>query len=104
MKNEALQEFKEVQKLLRSLTQKKANWNGHIFRINCLLKYVIEGEIEGTGRRGRRRKQPLEDHKGKERYWRLKEEALALSLWRTLWKRQWTCLKTDYVMMMMSAK
>jgi hypothetical protein len=27
--------------------KKKANWIGHIFRRNCLLKYVIEGQIEG---------------------------------------------------------
>jgi len=68
--------------------------------MNCLLKYVIDGAIEGTGRRGRRRKQTLDDHKGKRGYWKLKEEALALTLWRTLWKRLWTCLKTDYMMMM----
>ena len=62
------------------MTQKKANWSGHIFRMNCLLKYVIEGKIEGMGRRGRRRKQPLDDRKGKKRYWKLKDEALALTL------------------------
>jgi len=32
----------------------KANWVGHILRRNCLLKYIIEGKIEGrievTGR------------------------------------------------------
>jgi len=26
----------------------KANWIGHIFRRNCLLKHVIEGKIEGS--------------------------------------------------------
>jgi hypothetical protein len=41
---------------------------------------VIEGKlerrIEMTGRRERRRKQPLDDLKEKRRYWKLKEEAL----------------------------
>jgi len=39
-------------------TKWKANWIGHILRGNCLLKHVIEGNIEGmievTRRRGRR--------------------------------------------------
>jgi hypothetical protein len=37
---------------------------GHILHKNCLLKYVIEGKIEGrievTGRQGRRRMQLLD--------------------------------------------
>jgi len=42
---------------------KKANRIAQILRRNCLLKQVIEGNIEGKigrrGRRGRRRKQLL---------------------------------------------
>jgi hypothetical protein len=42
---------------------KKANRIAQILRRNCLLKHLIEGNIEGridrTGRRGRRRKQLL---------------------------------------------
>jgi len=41
----------------------KANWMGGILRRNCLQKHVIEGKIDGrielTRRRGRRRKQLL---------------------------------------------
>jgi hypothetical protein len=48
-----------------------------------ILKHVIEGKLEGriemTERRGRKRKQLLE----KRRYWKLKEEALDRTLWRT---------------------
>jgi hypothetical protein len=48
---------------------------------------VIEGKleerIEMTGRRRRRRKQLLDDLKKKRRYWKLKEEALDRTLWRT---------------------
>jgi hypothetical protein len=36
----------------------------------------LEGRIEMTGRRGRRRRQLLDDLKEKKRYWKLKEEAL----------------------------
>jgi predicted urease superfamily metal-dependent hydrolase len=39
-------------------------------------KYVIEGDIEGIGRQGRRHKQLLDDLKQTRRYWKLKEEAL----------------------------
>jgi hypothetical protein len=55
--------------------------------INSLLKHVIEENIEGRievmGRRGRRRKQLLDDLKEKWGYWKLKEEALDRTLWRT---------------------
>ena len=45
--------------ILHEIRKRKANWIGHILRINCLLKQVIEGNIKGemevTRRRGRRR-------------------------------------------------
>jgi hypothetical protein len=48
------------------------------------LKERLEGRIEVTGRRRRRRKQLL-DYLEEERseYWKLKEEALDRILWRT---------------------
>jgi hypothetical protein len=45
-------------------------------RRNCLLKHVIDGKREG--KRGRRRRS-----EGKERYWKLKEDLLDLTLWGT---------------------
>jgi hypothetical protein len=60
-------------------------------RRNCLLKHVIEGEIEGrievTGRRGRRSKQLLDDLMEKRGHCKLKEEALDLTPWRTMKRR-----------------
>jgi hypothetical protein len=51
---------KEESNILQTIKRKKANWIGHIFRTNCHLKHVFEGKIEGrievTGRRRRRRK------------------------------------------------
>jgi hypothetical protein len=45
----------------------KANWIGHILCGNCFLKHVILeklcGRKEMTERRGRRRKEPLNDVK-----------------------------------------
>jgi hypothetical protein len=41
-----------------------------------VIEGKLEGRIEMTGRRGRRRKQLLDDLKEKIRYWKLKEEAL----------------------------
>ena len=31
---------------------RKSDWIGHILRRTCLLKHIIEGKVEGTGRGG----------------------------------------------------
>jgi hypothetical protein len=84
---EVLHRVKEEGNIVHTIKRRKANWIGYILRRNCLLKHVIEGKLEGriemTGRRGRRRKQLLNDLKEKKRYWKLKEEALDRTLWRT---------------------
>jgi hypothetical protein len=89
--DEVLHRVKEERNILHTIKRRKANWIGHILRRNCLLKHVIEGKLEGriemTGRRGRRRKQLLYDLKEKRRYWKLKEEALDHILWRTRFGR-----------------
>jgi hypothetical protein len=60
-------------------------------RRNCLLKHMIEGKLEGrietTGRWGRRCKRLLDVLKENRRYWKLKEEALDHTLWRTCFGR-----------------
>ena len=54
---------------------------------NCLLQHVTEGKIEGrievAGRRGRRSKQLFDDLEEKRGFWKMKEEALDRTLWRT---------------------
>jgi hypothetical protein len=54
----------EQRNVLHEIRKRKANWIGHILRRNCLLKRVIEGktggEVEVTGRQGRRRRKLLE--------------------------------------------
>jgi hypothetical protein len=65
---------------------------------NCLLQQVAEGKIQGgievTGRQGRRRRKLLDE---------LKERILSFErgscgshyVESSLWKRLWTCRKTD---------
>jgi hypothetical protein len=88
---EVLHRVKEERNILHTIKRRKANWIGHILRRNCLLKHVIEGKIKGRieimGRRGRRRKQLLDYIKERRGYWKLKEEALDLTLWRTRFGR-----------------
>ena len=56
-------------------------------RRNCLLKHIIEEKIDGgmevTGSQGIRRKQLLDDLKETRVYWKLKDEAVDYTLWRT---------------------
>jgi len=60
---EVLLRVNEQRNILHEISKRKANWIGHILRRNCLLQRVIEGKINGgievTGRRGRRRKKLL---------------------------------------------
>jgi hypothetical protein len=82
---------KEERNIVHTIKRRKANWIGHILRTNCLIKHVTEGKIEGsievTGRRGRRRKQLLDDLEETRGYWKLKEEAQDRTLWRTRFGR-----------------
>jgi hypothetical protein len=88
---EVLHRVKEERNIVHTIKRQKANWIGHILRRNCFLKQVIEEKLEGriemTERQGRRRKQLLDDLKEKSRYWKLKEEALHRTLWRTRFGR-----------------
>jgi hypothetical protein len=86
---------KEQSNFLREITKRKSNWIGHILQRNCLLQHVIEGKIKGgievTERRGRRRRNLLDDRKERRGYSHLKEGALDHTMWRAgfgLVKRQ----------------
>jgi hypothetical protein len=52
-----------------------------------VIEGKLEGNIEVTGRGGRRRKQLLDDLKENRRYWKLKEEALDRTQWGTRFGR-----------------
>jgi hypothetical protein len=80
---EALQRLNEKSNILHTIKRRKAIWIGHILRRHCLLKHVIEGKMEGKGRRGRRCKQLLDGLQEKRGYCKLKEEAPDPIQWRT---------------------
>jgi hypothetical protein len=83
---EVLHRVKEERNILPTVKRKKTNRIGHILCRNCILKHVIEGKVEGgrevKGRRGRRRKQLLDDLKEMRGYWKLKEVVLYRTVWR----------------------
>jgi len=82
---------KKERNILHEIRKRKANWIGHILLRNCLLQRVIEGKIkegiEVTGRRGRRRRELLNDLKERRGYTLLKEEALDRIMWRARFGR-----------------
>jgi hypothetical protein len=77
--------------ILHEIRKRKANWIGHVLRRNYLLKQVIEGKIQGqvqvTRRRGRRRKKLLGDLGDRRGCCHLKEEALDRIKWRNRFGR-----------------
>jgi hypothetical protein len=82
---EVLLKVKEQRNILHEISKWKANWIGHILRRNCFLQRVIEGKIKGemevTGRQGRRRRKLLDVLKERRQYSHLKEEALDRTPW-----------------------
>jgi hypothetical protein len=88
---EVLLRFKEQMNILHEICKRKANWIGHILRRNCFLQQVIEGKIKGeievTGRRGRRCRKILDDLKERRGYSHLKEEAVDGTMWRARFGR-----------------
>jgi len=83
---EVLLKVKEQRNILHEISERKANWIGHILCRNCLLQRVVEGKIkwgiEVTGRRGRRRRKLLDELEERRGYCQLKEEALDRTVWR----------------------
>ena len=74
--------------MIHKIKIRKDNWIGHIFGRNCLLRHGTEGKIEGrievTRRRGRRRKQLLNNLKEKKGCCKLKSKR---KMWRTRFGR-----------------
>jgi hypothetical protein len=80
---EVSQALNKKRNVLCTIKQRKVNWIHHTLHRNFLLNYVIEGKTEGTGRHGRRCKQLLNDLKEMRRYWKLEEEVLHHTIWRS---------------------
>jgi hypothetical protein len=79
------------------------NWIVHILCRKYLLRHIMEGNIEGkikvTRRRRKRHKKLLGDRNEKKRALGIKRgSARSHSVENSLWKRLWTCRKTDSVL------
>ena len=59
--NEEILHRDEGRNVLHKMKRRKTNFICRILHRKCLLKHSIEEKIEGVGRRGRRRKQLLND-------------------------------------------
>ena len=73
---EVIHRAKEKRNILHTINRRQANWIGQVLRRNCLLKHIIEENIEGgikvMERRGGRRKHLINDFKERRGYWKLK--------------------------------
>jgi hypothetical protein len=79
------------EQILHEIPKPQANWIVHILLRNCLLQRITEGKIQGeievTGRKGRRRRKLLDDLKEKRGDSYLKEKALDRNMWRARYGR-----------------
>ena len=46
VRKEQFQRIKEEMNILQTIKRTNANWFGHTFHRNCILKHVIKGKIE----------------------------------------------------------
>jgi hypothetical protein len=84
---EVLHRAKEDRNILHPIKRREASCIGHILRRELPYTTCYWRKIEWAGRRGRRRKQLVDDLKEKGRNWKLKEEALDRTMWRTRFGR-----------------
>ena len=83
MKSEELHTDEEERNIIYTMKQGKDNYICYFFHRSCLLKHDIKGELKVIGRRERRSKHLLDDLKEMRQYWKLKQEALDQTVWRT---------------------
>jgi len=83
---EVLYTVKEENNIVHKTKKRKAklDWSLLTYELPSKTRYWrhVEGRVEVTWRRGRRRKQRLDDLKEMGGYWKLEEEALDHTLWR----------------------
>jgi len=96
MKNEdILHRVEKERSILYVIKRRKANWIDHMLRRNFLLKQVMKGKIEGTGRQWRRCKKLVKGLREKEKILKFENRKTELhSLEKLLWRRLRTCRRT----------
>jgi hypothetical protein len=94
--DKVLLRVKEQKKILHDIRKRKANWIGHISRRNCILQRVTEGKIKGVIQVTERQEKRCRKE-GKERILSFERGSSGSHyVESSLWKRLWTCHKTDY--------
>ena len=92
--------YKRIIKCRIAMAKAAFNKKRALFTSTCLLQRVIEGKIKGgievTGRQGRRRRKLLDDLKERRGYSFEGGSSGSHYVESSLWKRLWTCRKTDY--------
>ena len=79
---EVLHRVQKERNILHTIKMRKTNLIGYILCRNCLLKHIIEGNLEqGIEVIGRIRKQPLDNIKERRGCRQLKVEALYRTVW-----------------------
>ena len=71
-----LQRFKEARNILPTIKRRKGKLIDHILGMNCALKHIIEGRMEGRIEVNwrSRHKQVLDDFRISKEYWKLKQK------------------------------
>ena len=86
----------EERNTLHTIKERKANCIGHILHRTCLLKQITEGKIRGKHRSDR--KTTMTSRKKDDTGNLRRKHYIAIRWKNSLWKRLWTCHKTDYRM------
>ena len=82
---EVLTRMNEKRTLIASISLRRSRWIGHIMRHESLVGHIVEGTIEGENRRGRPRKeyiQQLKEDHGFTMYVELKRACQDRRFWR----------------------
>jgi hypothetical protein len=91
---EVLNAVGEQRSIIETIIRRKKNWMGHILRGEGLLKYVMEGRMEGKRPRGRRRIGMIDDLK-EGSYEEMKRRAEDRVGWR-IWTPR-TCRRAEHL-------
>ncbi|KAI5738445.1 hypothetical protein M8J77_007179 [Diaphorina citri] len=79
---EVLRRVGEERTILRTIKKRKRSWLGHILRRDCIQRRIMEGRIEGTRSRGRKKFGMLTDILKGRTFEEIKDEAQDRERWR----------------------